>query len=148
MDDRRLLLSDAAWARIATILAQSKSAAGAPPQLSDRDFVEAMLYLARTGCPWRDLPERFGAWDAVYQRFRRWQRRGIWQALFARLPGELATVETLLLDSTIVRAHVHAAGAPKKRAGKKRKPWVAAAAAGAPSCTSRPATSERPWRWS
>src|SRR5580658_9094208 len=112
---------------------------GGSAPISDRDFVEAMLYLARTGCPWRDLPERFGAWDAVYQRFRRWQRRGIWQALFARLPGELATVETLLLDSTIVRAHVHAAGAPKKRAGKKRKPWVAAAAAGAPSCTSRPA---------
>jgi transposase len=148
MDDRRLLLSDAAWARMATILSESKSAAGASPLLGDRDFVEAILYLARTCCPWRNRSERFGAWDAVYQRFRHWQRRSVWQALFARLPYELAKVETFFLDSTLVREHVHATGAAKKKAGNKRKPWVAAAAAGAPSCTSRPPTGGRFWRWS
>ena len=71
MDDTRLLLSDAAWGRIAAVLAEVKHPAGAPPKLSDREFVEAVLFLARAGLPWRDLPARFGAWDAVYHRFRR-----------------------------------------------------------------------------
>jgi transposase len=66
----RLLLMDETWAEIAPILATIKSRAGSPPVLSDRMFIEAMLYLARTGTPWRDLPEAFGPWDAVYNRFR------------------------------------------------------------------------------
>lgn len=86
MDDARTLLTDAAWERIATVLAEVKHPAGAPPALSDREFVEAVLYLARTGLPWRDLPRRFGAWDA-YNRFRRWEAAGYWRALFERLPG-------------------------------------------------------------
>ena len=87
-----------------------KSRAGAPPKLTDRDFVEAVLYLARTGCPWRDLPERFGKWDAVYQRFRRREKAGRWKALFERLPEDLHEVRTLFLDSSVVRAQPHAAG--------------------------------------
>ena len=89
MDESRLMLTDEAWDRFAAALAAVKSRAGAPPKQSDREFVEAALYLARTGCPWRDLPERFGRWDAVYQRFRRWERQGYWRALFAILPGDL-----------------------------------------------------------
>ena len=72
----RLLLTDEAWAEIASVLTAIKSRAGSPPVLSDRMFIEAVLYLARTGTPWRDLPEAFGHWDAVYNRFRRWERRG------------------------------------------------------------------------
>src|SRR5262245_33296424 len=78
----RLVLTDAAWGRIAAVLAQVKSRRGAPPAQDDRTFVEAVLHLARTGEPWRDLPKAFGNWDAVYQRFRRWERAGRWRALF------------------------------------------------------------------
>src|SRR5262249_51785621 len=81
----RLLLTDEAWAEIAPILATIKSRAGSPPVLSDRMFIEAMLYLARTGTPWRDLPEAFGHWDAVSNRFRRWERRGLWRQLWPKL---------------------------------------------------------------
>jgi putative transposase len=134
MDDSRLLLTDAAWERIAAVVRDVKSPAGAPPQLSDRDFVEAILYLARTGIPWRDLPSRFGAWDAVYQRFRRWEKTGIWKALFERLPDDLQTVEVLFFDSTIIRAHAHAAGAPGQKGGNKPRPWAVAGAGLAPNC--------------
>jgi transposase len=77
----RLLLTDAAWAEIAPILATITSRAGSPPVLSDRMCIEAMLYLARTGTPWRDLPEAFGHWDAVSSRSR-------------EVRGEMATSET------------------------------------------------------
>ena len=121
MDEIRLLLTDAAWGRIAAVLSEVKSRRGAPPELEDRDFVEAVLYLARTGTPWRDLPGCFGNWDAVYQRFRRWQKAGRWQALFDRVGGALRQIATLLFDSTVVRAHPHAAGAPKKKAARRRR---------------------------
>jgi transposase len=142
MEEVRLLLSDAAWSRIAAALGGLKSRRGSPPALSDRDFVEAVLYLARTGVPWRDLPRRFGKWDAVYNRFRRWVERGTWAGLVKALPGEgLEAVDTLYVDSTVVRAHAHAAGAPKKAAGKRRRRSAAAAAASRPRSTSRPPTS-------
>src|SRR6476469_6420971 len=99
MDDR-LLLSDAAWGRIAAALAGLKSRRGAPPALAERAFVEAVLYLARTGTPWRDLPRRFGKWQAVYQRFRRWIDRGVWAGLLAALPADLRGVTVVFIDST------------------------------------------------
>ena len=115
----RLLLTDEAWAEIAPILATLKSRAGSPPALSDRRFIEAVLYLARTGLPWRDLPEEFGHWDAVYNRFRRWERRGIWRQLWERLQTEACPLTRhLFIDATIVRAHQHAAGALKKNGGQ------------------------------
>ena len=147
MDDSRLLLSDDAWGRIAAVLDEAKHPAGAPPKLSDRDFVEAMLFLARAGLPWRDLPGRFGAWDAVYNRFRRWIAAGLWRALFERLPGEaLEAVRVVFFDSTVIRAHAHAAGAPKKKGAPRPRGWAAAGAASRPSCTSRRRTSGRPSR--
>ena len=108
----RLLLTDEAWAELAPILAAIKSRAGSPPVLSDRMFIEAVLYLARTGTPWRDLPEDFGHWDAVYNRFRRWEARGIWRQLWERLQGaDGPLTRHLFLAATIVRAQQHAAGA-------------------------------------
>jgi transposase len=118
MDASRLMLTDETWNLMADVLSQVKSRAGAPPALSDRDFVEAVLYLARTGCPWRDLPECFGNWDAVYQRFRRWEAAGYWQALFTGLPEDLEALAILFFDSTVIRAHPHAAGAPGKTGGQ------------------------------
>jgi transposase len=114
----RLLLTDEAWAELAPILATLKSRAGSPPALSDRLCIEAVLYRARTGIPWRDLPEDFGHWDAVYNRLRRWERRGIWRRLWERLHTEdCPLTRALFLDATIVRAHPHAAGALQKNGG-------------------------------
>lgn len=128
MEGVRLILSDEVWGRMAKALYAVKHPAGSPPELSDRDFVEAVLYIARAGHPWRDLPACFGAWDAVYQRFRRWQKAGYWAALLAIAPGYLDGVERLLFDSTVVRAHQHAAGAPKKKGAPRPRAWAAAAA--------------------
>jgi putative transposase len=145
MDDIRWMLNDESWATLRAVIDEVKSRAGAPPEISDREFVEAVLYRARTGIPWRDLPKSFGAWDAVYQRFRRWQKRGIWQALFERLPGSvLDAVKVLFLDSTIIRAHQHAAGAPKKKGGSRLKRLGVVEAASVPSFTWRRQTRRQP----
>jgi transposase len=79
-------------------------------------FLEAVLYRLRTGLPWRDLPTVFGDWNAVYQRAKRWRVTGTWDRLFAALPADspVAEAQRLFVDSTVVRAHQHAAGAKKK----------------------------------
>jgi putative transposase len=117
----RKIITDTIWKKLEVALAVAKhSAAGAPPKMTDRDFLEALLYLNRTGTPWRDLPAELGEWDVVYMRFRRWTERGVWQRLWQDLQAEpFAAARELLLDSTTVRAHPHAAGAPKKRAATK-----------------------------
>jgi transposase len=145
MDESRLLLTDEIWEQLAEALSELKSRAGAPPKLSDRDFIEAVLFMARTGTPWRDLPERFGEWDAVYQRFRRWEEAGRWRALFERLPAELQEVRTIFLDSTVIRAHPHAAGAPQKKGASRPRPSAAAGADSGPRSTRPSPTSGRPW---
>lgn len=76
-----------------------------------RLFLEAVLWLLRTGCPWRDLHPRFGSWNKVYRRFRRWAISGRWTTLQQRMQRELSDYSTLLVDSTAVGAHGHAAGA-------------------------------------
>jgi transposase len=91
----------------------------------NRLFIEAVLYRYRTGMPWRDLPERFGDWKAVHTRFTRWAKVGVWARVFKHLATD-ADNEYAMIDSTIVRAHQHAAGAQKKSA--KTKPSVAAKA--------------------
>jgi transposase len=112
----RKLINDLAWKQLEVALAEAQhSAAGAPPELREREFLEAMLPLHRTGSPWRDLPPERGHWHAVDMRFRRWEARGVWQRLGKNLPAEpFAKARGVLLDSTTVRAHQHAAGAPKK----------------------------------
>jgi transposase len=147
MDDSRLMLTDEVWDRMAAALYKVKSRAGAPPALSDRDFVEAVLYPARAGCPWRDLPECFGKWDAVYQRFRRWEEAGYWLALFEGLPEDLEAIRTLFFDSTVIRAHPHAAGAAGEKGGKPPRPSAAAGAGSGPRSTRPPPTSRRPSPW-
>ena len=124
----RLLISDEMWEQFQAALQESKhSRAGAPPALAEREFVEAILYLNRVGCPWRDLPAELGSWHGVYMRFRRWEARGVWRRLWERLQSErFAQARHLLMDSTTIRAHQHAAGAPKKTAAIRL--WDALAA--------------------
>jgi transposase len=108
----RFLLPDKAWADIAPILATLQSRAGRPPVLSDRLLIAAVLSRARTGRPWRDLPEDCGRWDAVSNRLRRWEVRGLWRRRWEhRQPEEGSIPCHLFIDATLVRAHQHAAGA-------------------------------------
>jgi transposase len=113
----RWMFTDELWNEMAPLVEKAKRyRGGQKPKLPDRLFFEALLYLARTGIPWRDLPSDFGTWDAVYNRFRRWISSGSMARLFERLTvnPQLGEVRRILIDSTIVRAHVHAAGARKK----------------------------------
>jgi transposase len=136
MIKERLLLTDEAWQDLAVILERVKHKAGSPPQQSDRMFIEAVLYVARTGIPWRDLPEEFGHWDAVYNRFRRWEKRGVWQQLWQNLhSNEFPVAKQLFIDSTIVRAHQHAAGALKKTVDRPHRLWAVLAGAFPPKST-------------
>ena len=136
----RKIISDSMWEELGPAVQAAKhSAAGAPAELSDREFLEAVLYLQRTGNPWRDLPAALGYWPAIYMRFRRWEARGVWQRLWKNLQAvPLADARGLLLDSTTVRAPPHAAGAPKKTAATRR--WAALAGAGARKATRPPST--------
>jgi transposase len=133
----RYVLTDERWAAMEPLVRQAKThKGGQPPKLGDRLFFEALLYLARTGVPWRDLPAEFGAWDAVYNRFRRWVASGALARLFDGLTADpqFDGVRRVFIDSTIVRAHQHAAGARRKhkrsgRVGRPgRKPSVAVGA--------------------
>lgn len=120
----RKLLSNMMWEQLATALVKVKDPRGAPPGLKDREFIEAVLYLTRTGLPWRDLPEEFGAWSAVYMRFRRWEQAGVWKRLWEELSrGATPALLEVFIDSTSIPAHPHAAGAPKKTALVRL--WVA-----------------------
>jgi transposase len=112
----RLLLRDDQWERIESLL-QGKAGDRGRTGTDNRLFVEAVLWMARTGVPWRDLPPEFGAWNSVFRRFSRWADKGVWQKVFAKL-SEDADFEEVFLDSTIVRAHQHATGALKKRGNK------------------------------
>jgi len=112
----RLLLRDDQWERIESLL-QGKAGDRGRTGTDNRLFVEAVLWMARTGVPWRDLPPEFGPWNSVFRRFSRWADKGVWQKIFATL-SEDADFEEVFLDSTIVRAHQHAAGALKKRGNK------------------------------
>lgn len=113
----RFWLRDDQFARIEALLPGKHSDPGRTAA-NNRLFVEAVLWIARTGSPWRDLPLEFGLWNSAYQRFARWSRQGVWHRLFAQLAGD-ADFEEVFIDSTIVRAHQHAAGAAKKTAIKR-----------------------------
>jgi transposase len=114
---RRYALRDDQWERIKDILPGREDTVGVTAK-DNRLFVEAVLYRYRAGIPWRDLPERFGAWKAVHTRFSRWSESGVWKRVFEHL-AEDADNEYALIDSTIVRAHQHSAGAQKKKAQTK-----------------------------
>jgi putative transposase len=124
-------LTNAQWKRIGPLLPGQKHHPGRTAA-DNRRFVNAVWWLAKTGCPWRDLPERFGPWNSVFQRYSRWCKRGVWLAILDALGGD-PDLEHLLLDSTIVRAHQHAAGA---KGGETRKRWDARAAGSARKSTS------------
>jgi transposase len=124
---RRYALRDDQWERIENLLPGRPGQAGVTAK-DNRLFVEAVLYRYRAGIPWRDLPERLGAWKNVHTRFGRWARSGVWERVFRRLADD-ADNEHAMIDSTIVRAHQHSAGALKKAAWPSPRPSGGARAA-------------------
>jgi len=113
---RRYSLRDDQWSKIEALLPGREGHVGGTAQ-DNRLFVEAVLYRYRAGIPWRDLPERFGDWKNVHKRFSRWAKSGVWERMFKTLSADVDN-EYAMIDSTIVRAHQHSAGARKKRALK------------------------------
>jgi transposase len=138
---RRHELSDAEWARLAPLLPPERPPTGRPNK-EHRAVVNAILWKLATGAPWRDLPERYGPWQSVYTRFRRWTRAGVWDRVLAALQRAADAAGELdwganFADGTVVRAHQHAAGA-KKGAPTPTRRSAAAAAASRPRSTSAP----------
>lgn len=117
----RYAITDEIWAVMEPMVDRCKSRLGPEPALPDRMFFEAVLYWARTGVPWRDLPSDFGDWSAVYNRLRRWIASGRMEKLFKEMAAQPACEGTVrvMIDSTIVRAHQHSAGALQKKAGRR-----------------------------
>jgi transposase len=134
---RRYELSQEEWAAIAPLLPPEKPRTGRPGK-PHRVILNGIFWLAGSGSPWRELPERYGPWQTVATRFYRWARSGLFDRILQRLQG-LAEARgeidwgAQFVDSTIVRAHQVAAGA---KGGSKQSVWVVRAAASAPSSTS------------
>ena len=121
---RRELRGDQ-WQRIKDLLPGKKGDAGRTAK-DNRKFIDAVLWVARTGSHWGELPPSFGKWNSVFQRYNRWSGKGVWESLFKALSDD-PDFEFVMMDATIVRAHQHSAGA--KGGIKKRKPSVGPAAA-------------------
>ncbi|OUJ14551.1 transposase [Acetobacter sp. DsW_063] len=104
-------LTDQEWAIIGLLLPPERGR-WARPAGDNRRFLNGMLYVLRVGCPWRDMHERYGKWNSVYVRFRRWAEQGVWDALLQTLVDlGLADNWQHMVDSTVVRAHSQATGA-------------------------------------
>jgi len=108
----RLKLRNDQWERIEHLLPGKASDRGRTGR-DNRLFMEAILWLARSGAPWRDLPAEFGNWNSVYQRFARWQKRGVWSEVFEELAKD-AEFEGVFIDSPMIRT----AGVPQKMVSK------------------------------
>ena len=126
MPRHRHTLTDAQWERLEPLIPRQGR-----PGTDDRQFVNAVLFVAKTGVPWRDLPERLGNWNSVWRRFRRWSESGRWEAFAAAL-GDPELSE-LQLDSTSVRTHQQASNSRRLPGEGKKTPTPgggSAAAAG------------------
>ena len=121
----RYALSDADWERLAPLLPGRPGTRGRSGD-DNRRFLHAVNWLARNGGPWRDLPPELGRWNTAWRRFDRWSRAGVWQRLFDHVQDP--DLDWLLLDSTTVRAHQHAAGARKRGTRPRSQPTGRASA--------------------
>lgn len=118
-------LTDAQWARLEPLLPVGIKS-GRPPLRTKRQLIDGIRWRTRAGAPWRDVPERYGPWQTVYGLFRRWQRDGTWTRIVSRLQAQ-ADADGLItwdvsVDSTVNRAHQHAAGARKKGTFRRNHP--------------------------
>ena len=117
-------LTAAQWAVLEPLLPVGKKP-GRPPKWTKRQLIDGIRWRTRTGVPWRDLPVRYGPWQTVYGLFRRWQRDGTWARIVMELQSR-ADAQGLItwdvsVDSTVARAHQHAAGARKKGTSRRSR---------------------------
>jgi transposase len=105
----RGLMSDEEWAFFEPFVTEAGTLRGRPPQ-DHRRVLDAIFWIARTGAPWRDLPEELGNWNSVHRRFRRWTASGLWDLMLEALAEGRGGDTRQMVDSTIVRAHHCAAG--------------------------------------
>lgn len=110
-------LSQAQWHKLKPLLPPQKPMVGRPSE-DHRTTLNGILWVLRTGAPWRDLPERYGAWETVSGRFYRWRKSGLWQQLLARLQQQADADGRVnwaihFVDGSVIRAHQHAAGAKR-----------------------------------
>ena len=110
---RRHELSDGQWEAVSAVV---PGGTGRPSDLGDRNFINAVVWIGKTGAPWRDLPERFGAWKTIYNRFSEWSKRGRWDLMFKALALTNDEIGSLL-DGSVVRAHQDSSGG---RGGQKK----------------------------
>src|ERR1700744_72110 len=129
---RRHALTDEQWQRLLAVIPVQKK--GPRSKIGDREFIDAVLYRAKTGVPWRDLPERFGPWKSVYNRFANWSRRGIWKQIYKALRVRVDKTGCIV-DGSVVRAHQDAAGG---KGGSTQTVWVVVEEASPRSSTSSP----------
>jgi len=129
----RDLMSDAEWAFFEPFIRSVRQPNGRKP-VDHRRVLDGVFWIARTGAPWRDLPEEFGKWGSVYRQFRRWTLAGLWQTILEVLnDSETVPDSVQMIDSTIVRAHHQAAGA---KGGLRSKVLAAQRVASRPRSTS------------
>ena len=117
---RRYELTDEEWLRIELLLPPENTGKQGRPRKDNRTIMNGIVWLARSGAPWRDLPERYGSWKTVYSRFRKWIDDGILDNIFRILSLE-AELEELSIDASIIQAHQHSAGAKK---GASKRDWA------------------------
>ena len=126
---RRHALTDEQWALLSLMLPTQRP--GPASRLGDRQFIDAVLYRAKTGVPWRDLPERFGPWKTVYNRFANWAERGVWEKVFKALQLEVDETGSII-DGSVIRAHQDSSGG---KGGSSTMLWVALAEDSLPTFT-------------
>ena len=125
----RHALTEAQWARLKPLLPQSRT--GPKALRGDRLFIEAVIFRAKTGLQWRDLPARFGPWKSVYNRFSNWAKKGHWATIFRELQFEVDETGSIV-DGSVVRAHQDASGG---KGGSYAMLWAALEEVFQPSST-------------
>jgi transposase len=122
---RRHDLTDTQWAILEPLL-PTPTKPGRPPKWTKRQLIDGIRWRTRVGAPWRDVPACYGPWQTVYGRFRRWQRDGTWTRILTGLQARADAAGLITwdvsVDTTIARAHQHAAGARKRGISKPSRP--------------------------
>ena len=130
---RRYELTNGDWKRLSCYFPDRQAGDKGRPQKDSRQILNAILWIARSGAAWRDLPERYGAWQTIYKRFVKWQESGLLEKIFCDLQED-TDLQDMSIDSTSIKAHKASAGAIKKskqygilsaKRVYRNKPWWA-----------------------